>query len=662
MHQPPAVAGSVRWRDSLRTRIALWSGLLNLALVLLVTLATAWFAHRAILADTRRNVRATTQEAAHRLEGAMVPITITTDGLSGLASQSTLEPEALATVLRNMVRATPWATGGLLALEPAEPDGPGFARYIAVQGPDRDFVADGYDFRAQPWYRRTLASPTGWWSEPYLHQTAGGVWMVTYNQPLRASGRGAPNKGMISLDLPVDALLEQIDTLAHLPGWQVSLVAPEGTLALRSDADPDSELPPATTLSDYIEAQGRTDLLAASAATRLRQSLNYSHADPHGDHTLFSVVEPIGDSGWSLLVTQSHALDAARLKQALSLVAATGALLALLSTLFVLRLARRVSHPVEALAASAAELAQGQYDSPVPHTRRHDEVGLLARTLEHARTSIQQQLAEIEEMGAARQKLESELSIARDIQQAMLPQNRVIDREDAHLEAHAMLEPAKAVGGDFYTFIERGEGELWFVIGDVSDKGVPAALFMARAVTVLEVAAHAAATPRAALAEASRRLVEGNTTCMFATVLCGRIDVRSGDCMLASAGHDPAVLLHPDGATELLDFPSGPPLGFEVSEDFPLWRGRLSPGTTLLAYTDGVTEAFNPSNEAYGSERLLARVRPDYSAEDQCQRLIAEVHGFAYPAPQSDDITVLAIRLCQDHSADPVSARGAAPC
>lgn len=658
LHPSRTADGSVHWRDSLRTRIALWSGLLNLVLVLLVTLATAIFAHRAILSDTRRNVRATTQEAAQRLKSAMVPITITTDGLSGLASQSTLEPEDLATVLRKMVQATPGATGGMLALEPTEPDAPGFARYIPVQGAGRDFVEEGYDVRAQPWYQRTLASPAGWWSEPYLHNGAGDVWMVTYNQPLRASGRGAPNRGMISLDLPVDALLDQIYALANLPGWEVGLVAPEGTLALHSDPG----LPPATALLDYIETHGRNDLLPASDAARLRQSLNYSHSDPRADDKLFSVIEPIGDSGWSLLVTQSHALDAERLRQTLLLVAATGALLALLSTLFILRLARRISHPVEALATSTADLAQGHYDTPVPHVRRRDEVGLMARTLEHARTSIQKQLAEIEDMGAARQKLESELSIARDIQFAMLPQNRVIDRENAHLEAHAMLEPAKAVGGDFYTFIERGKGELWFIIGDVSDKGVPAALFMARAVTVLEVAAHAAATPSEALAEASQKLVEGNTTCMFATVLCGRIDVRTGDCMLASAAHDAPLLLHADGRVELMEFASGPPLGFEVSEDFPVWRGRLPPGTTLLAYTDGVTEAFDPENEPYGMERLLAQASPDQSAEEQCQRLIAEVHGFVYPAPQSDDITVLAIRLYRDLPAGSVSTRGAAPC
>ena len=289
-------------------------------------------------------------------------------------------------------------------------------------------------------------------------------------------------------------------------------------------------------------------------------------------------------------------------------------LLALLSTLVVRRLAKRISRPVEHLAESTTRLARGQYDWPVPHTGRSDEVGRMARTLEHARTSIQQQLLEIGEMGAARQKLQSELSIARDIQYAMLSPPRLIERGRARLQAHALLEPAKEVGGDFYSFIERGDsggdGELWFAIGDVSDKGVPAALFMARAVTVLEVAAHASASPDRVLAEASRRLVEGNDTCMFATVLCGHVDVRSGRCTLASAGHDPPLLLHADGRVEMLAVAAGPPLGFEVSEKFPFWHGTLEPGASLLAYTDGVTEAFDPADEAYGSERLLAAVAP----------------------------------------------------
>ena len=638
-----APADAVRWRGSLRTRIALWSGVINVALVLLITAVTAWFARDLILDDAKQDTRASAQEAAQRVDNVMRTVAITTSGLSDLAANSRMDAADLTATLRAMIKATPGAAGGLLVLEPRGAGEKPVARYIALDGRDRDFIADGYDYRAQAWYQRTLSSPGGWWSEPYLNQTAGQVWMVTYNLPLRPAGRGGDTRGMVSLDLPVDALTGPVETLAHLPGWRVTVVAPGGLVALH----PQPGVALKQTLDGFIRSQGRTDLTGAAAAIRLRQSMDYLHTDAQTGERRYSVVEPVGDSGWSLIVSQSYGLILARVEQPLGLLAALGALLALASMLVVRRLAKFISRPVEHLADSTTRFARGQYDWPVPHTGRNDEVGRMARTLEHARTSIQQQLVEIGEMGAARQKLESELSIARDIQHAMLSPARMIDRGDAHLEAHAVLEAAKAVGGDFYSFIERGDGELWFAIGDVSDKGVPAALFMARTVTVLEVAAHTSASPAEVLAEASRRLVEGNDTCMFATVLCGHIDVRTGQCTLANAGHDSPLLLHADGRVEMIAVQAGPPLGFEVSSEFPLWHGRLEPGASLMAYTDGVTEAFNPGNEAYGNERLLAVVRPSYSAQDNCRHLVAEVHRFAGTAPQSDDITVLAIRLSQ---------------
>lgn len=637
---PRDVAGAVHWRRSLRTRIALWAGLVNVLLLLLLVVATAWFARRLIFDDARRDTHATAQEAAERLDNALHVVTITTHGISDLVANARLSPDELTTTLRAMVKATPGCVGGLLILEPRTRTDAPFARYIAADGRDHDFIAEGYAFRDQGWYQRTVASPTGWWSEPYLNRTAGDVWMVTYNMPLREPGRRAHTRGMVSLDLPLSRVTGLVESLAALPGWRVTLVAPAGTLALNPEVGVERQ----ETLDDYIQRRGRSDLQRAATAVRMRQPLQHTHTDAVTGEQRYTVVAPIGQSGWSLLVAQSYALVIARLNQALLMLAAVGALLALLCMLVVRKLAKHISLPVEGLSASAAQLAQGDYDTPVPYQARHDEVGQMARTLQHARDSIQQQLVEIEDMTAARQKLESELSIARDIQQAMLPPGRVIDRAHTHLEAYARLEPAKAVGGDFYCFIETTPDELWFAIGDVSDKGVPAALFMARAVTVLEVAASSHRHPQRVLAEASRRLVEGNETCMFATVLCGRVDVLSGDCTLASAGHDAPLLLHADGRHEVLPVQPGPPLGFEVSDDFTVWNGRVPAGATLLAYTDGVTEAFDPADVAFGLERLRDALRAGNTAREQCEHLIAQVHAFTEPAPQSDDITVLAIR------------------
>jgi phosphoserine phosphatase RsbU/P len=122
------------------------------------------------------------------------------------------------------------------------------------------------------------------------------------------------------------------------------------------------------------------------------------------------------------------------------------------------------------------------------------------------------------------------------------------------------------------------------------------------------------------------------------------VDVRSGACVLASAGHDAPLLLRADGRHEVLPVQPGPPLGFEVGDAFPLWSGQLPAGATLLAWTDGITEAFDGGNVAFGAERIPGALRPGATAREQCEALIADVHAFTDPAPQSDDITVLAIR------------------
>ena len=637
--QPPRE--SVRWHESLRTRIALWSGLTTLLFLLGVTLATAWYLRREILDSAQRDNRATASEAAERLDNSLRTLTIATGNLAQLVSRTPLDHEQLRQAQAAVLDSIPGAAGTLLIVEASTPDGQAYARYMGPRG-ERDFLADGYDFRIQPWYRRTQATHAGWWSEPYLNETAGQVRMATYNVPLRSMGNG-----MASLDIPVDDLVAPIETLAHLPGMRVTLLAPQGTIALSTIPEARAQ----ETFEGFIARAGRDDLAGIAQAVRARRPAFLAHRDDTSGRLRYTAVEPVGDTGWVLLVGQSYDLVMARFNHALLVLVGVSLVLALLGTLLVRRIGKQVSRPVEDLSRSAVEAIGGGADVPLTQQDRRDEVGVLARTLERARHSIRQQMREIEQLGAARQKLESELSIARDIQLAMLPQGRTIDRGREHLEAQALLEPAKAVGGDFYNFIERGSGELWFVIGDVSDKGVPAALFMARAVTVLEVAIQTAATPAQALVEGSRRLVQGNDTCMFATVLCGRIDVHGGALSLASAGHETPLLVTRDGRVLPLPVENGPPLGLEPSEDFALWEGLLAPGDCLVAFTDGVTEAFNRAEEAYGGERLerlLASLAASTGAAEACACVLADVHRFVADAPPSDDTTILAVSRSHD--------------
>jgi sigma-B regulation protein RsbU (phosphoserine phosphatase) len=632
----------VPWRDSLRTRLMLWFGALVAALLVAGFGTTYVLTQRQIVAEAEVRTRFEARQASERLAAAMGSVRITGEGLVGLYNGLGLQRDGLIQALNAMLEADASAVGGLVALEPGVlDDGRPMAYYGGVErrgSVDRDLAAEGYDVRVQSWYQRTLAASRPWWSEPYFNETAGGVWMVTLNLPLRDPQGTAI--GMVSLDVPVRRLSELLDSVRQVPGQRPALMTPGGTLAVH----PDPGIALNHTLASYMQQAGRTDLAPIEAARAAQQPLQLTHTLPTGE-TRFSVLTPVADTGWTLQLSLSHEVileDLRRLGRwlAVGALVATGVL-----AILVRRLARRITVPLSELTGSAGHFAIGEFEWPVPHDTRGDEVGVMARALERARDSIRGQLTEIAGMARERQKLESELDIAREIQQAMLPPGKRYEGLGLRAEVHAMLQPAKAVGGDFYNHFDQGDGRLWFLIGDVSDKGVPAALFMARTMTVLEVAAQLAGSPELALAEAARHLVEGNDTCMFATVLCGHVDLGNGELVLASAGHDAPVLLRGDGTRTLLSFEGGGPLGFEADVAFPLWTGRLAAGDTLLLYTDGVTEAFDPDDQPFGEERMLAALDPARSARAQCEALVAAAHAYAGKAPQSDDITVLALRL-----------------
>lgn len=631
----------VPWRHSLRTRLMLWFGALVGALLVLGFGVAYAVAQRSLVAEAEARTRFEARQASDRLLATMSSVRISAEGIAGLRQRLVLERDEWIQAMEAIVAADGTAVGGLLALEPGVlPDGEPLGYYVGSDElgiPDRDMLADGYDLRGQSWYQATLAAQGPWWSDPYFNETAGGTWMTTLNLPLRdGTGRAL---GMVSLDVPVRRLNELLDPLRAVPGQLPTLLSPGGAIAVHSDPGIALTLD----LPTFIRERGRQDLVPIAEAHALRQPLELEHVLPGTGERRYSVLTPIGSTGWSFKLALSHDAILADLRRQGLWLALGAAFATLVVAVLVRRLAKRITVPLSELTGSAGHFAVGEYDWPVPHDTRGDEVGVMARALERARDSIRFQLGEIADMASERQKLESELDIARDIQLAMLPPPRTVRHGGREATLGALLKPAKAVGGDFYTFFDTDDGQLWFVIGDVSDKGVPAALFMARTVTVLEVAARLGGSPARALAESARHLVEGNDTCMFATVACGKLDLDTGALEIASAGHEPPVLVRRSGAPAWLPVPGGPPLGFEAEAEFETWTGRLEPGDGLVLYTDGVTEAFNLANEPFGEERLLEALAGAGQPGPTCEKLLAAVQAHAGTAPQSDDITLLAI-------------------
>jgi len=651
----PAPAARLTWRNSLRTRLLLWSGLSQMALCALLLGLFYLAARAAILANAQTEAESLALQASRSLNETLGSVQVSARVLELSGAAIGRQPFNLRSLLRATVLGDDNIDGAMLVLahDALGPGTPGFTWYLRRDGGQRLREMSEADLRYDPeqqwWYERTVTGGAAWWSEPYRNTNTAAEDFVTYNVPLRRPGdspRARPI-GMVSADLPVARLRRMLATLPHDAGVEALLLSPQSRVVVSTrDAALEGH-----TLEQLVGDQ-RADLAPLRTALRgLGQNdkpLVFRHRAR--EQSLYTVAVPVEDSGWHIALSVSRDYVLARLNR----VAVWLALGALLGTALAWWIGRRISRnvagPIEDLSGSAQGFKQGQFQQPLPHTERDDEVGVLARALDSARHSIRDQMMEIETLATERQRLESELSIARDIQTAMLPVGRIIEGHRAIVEVGARLQPAQLVGGDFYQFSEVQPGMLWFAVGDVSDKGLPAALFMARATSVLEISARAARPVDEVLRAAARRLAENNDTCMFTSVLCGRVDVETGEFWMASAGHEPPLRLCANGHVETVAMETGSVLGIEADLRFPVLHGTLSRGETLVLFTDGVSEAFDGDNHAFGRSGLRQALQAGLSAQAQCDHVLEQVHLHAGDAAQSDDITLLAIRLPEDHT------------
>ncbi|MBS1169976.1 MAG: serine phosphatase [Burkholderiaceae bacterium] len=244
----------------------------------------------------------------------------------------------------------------------------------------------------------------------------------------------------------------------------------------------------------------------------------------------------------------------------------------------------------------------------------------------------------------ARERIQSELNVATDIQASLLPRLFPAFPERPEFDIYALMEPAKEVGGDFYDFFFIDDTHLCFLVADVSDKGVPAALYMMVAKTLLKSEGQRLGEPEQMLASVNNTLATDNDRCMFVTVLCAILNTRTGEVRIANAGHNPPLLIDSQGV-RYLQPKAGIVLGPMADVSYEAEKLVLQPGDTLFLYTDGVTEAKNREDDLYGEERLLQalRQRPDDDVARMIHYVSAEVTKFAAGAPQSDDVTMLAI-------------------
>ncbi len=300
---------------------------------------------------------------------------------------------------------------------------------------------------------------------------------------------------------------------------------------------------------------------------------------------------------------------------------------------------RTILSPMQRLIGTIDVLADGQLAAQVPFSTRRDELGDVARALEHFReNAIEKERLEKQE--------QDDLVFARRIQLASVPRRFPAYPDRPELDVAGRLAPTRAVGGDFFDFYFIDSQRLALSIGDASGKGIASAMFVSVARAALKSEGSKTVDPALCLREANRLIASDNEEMMFMTTFYGILDLATGDLTYANAGHLPPYLLqHGQGVTAMA-ITAGVPLGVLEEYAFEPLHRRLAPGDAIVLYTDGVTEAADPHDDLFGEPRLEATLagHHDDSCEAVVERLFTTVHAFANGAPQADDIAVLAVR------------------
>ncbi len=265
---------------------------------------------------------------------------------------------------------------------------------------------------------------------------------------------------------------------------------------------------------------------------------------------------------------------------------------------------------------------------------RNDEIGDLARAFSTLVSSLEQNVG-------ARVAVEGELNVAADIQRSLLPLTFPTPPDIFEFKLHAKLVPAKEVGGDFYDFGEIDEYHWFFLVGDVSGKGVPAALFMAASKTLIRSGAMSGEPLDELLTRINAEIQVGNAEFMFATVWIGILDLRTGRVVFVNAGHNPPLIHRADGTKEYIQEAHGPFIGPVPGITYTTGALTLGAGDRMTVYSDGVTEAMDPDGDLYGEDRLEALELP-VAASDATEAIVDSVLAWEQ-GNRSDDVTVLVL-------------------
>ena len=639
-------------RRKLSVRVSLWV-VLFAAIIFNVALGFLFYqAREAVRQEAVSRATTILDKTSLRVEGILNRVEVASNMTKWLVQRHPDKADSMFVYSRGLLLNNPDFYNCSIAFEPYyfKDKGRYFSAYTKHIGDSIRTIqggSDNYQYFFADWYLMPQLLEKPCWTEPYMDLdvvTNTSEMVTSYCQSIK--DKQGQLIGIINISLSLNWLSQTISAVKPYPNSYSIMIGRGGTYFVHPDT---TKITRQTIFTQTLE-QPDTALTALGYAMQ-RGEEGVKHMNIGGKDS-YVFYKPLGQTGCSMAIVcpESDIFSGFdRLRRTIMTIVTVGLLLMLY---FFIRIITRELKPLQRLAHEAETIASGQFDAVLPDFQRIDEIGQLSHSFGNMQQSLVKYIEELKNTTAQKASIESDLRIASGIQMGMLPEKFPTkdDRDDVQL--YASLTPAKEVGGDLFDFYFRDE-KLFFCIGDVSGKGVPASLFMAVTRSTFRTVSAHESMPDRIVTMMNKTIADMNKNHMFVTLFVGVLDLPTGRLRYSNAGHD-APLLVGAGVGEL---PCDPniPVGFMPEWKYSLQEAHIFTGTTIFLFTDGLTEAMDADQNQFQMERVndvaaQALANQQQEPRQLIARMTGAVHQFVGNAEQSDDLTMMAIQYIKQQS------------
>lgn len=608
--------------------------ILIVAIIFVVGLVVVGITSNNLIAEEAENsTRAILHGTISDFEMPLTEVEISTRTVAALMVTTT-EVDIAEQIIQQTVALDSLICAGAVMVPTAE--GPAVLySYEDSNGTVRSFRQKG-GWADDSWASRCMAAAQKYrrpfWAPPYMAEGDRRMLVTSYCLPMfRNEGGDSTLIGIVTSELPIEWMETRCENLKPYNNSMTTVVCGDKLVGI-TDTNIIAQIKQAIEQNEDLRAL-EEDLKKGKDSIRRFWS---------GSKLNFVVFGPL-HNGWMVSITCPYKEVLMRSSKMHVNLIIIGILGIVLLYFVCRRTIKRMTRPITELSDAALQMAQGDFKASLPEIKSQDEMKHLRDSFIFMQNSITDYINELKTTTAANERMESELNVARNIQMGMLNRNYPDN-------LHAMLVPAKEVGGDLYDFVLR-DRSLYFAVGDVSGKGVPASLMMAITRAALRFVASIDQPINTIVSRINNSVTDSNSNNMFVTLFVGRINLDNGHMEYCNAGHNPIIIIPPHSEPYFLKAKANLAIG--IFEDFPYEAETIdiAPGTRIIAYTDGINEAERADKSLFGNQRLLdwasapkARDR-SLSEKDIVEDLYATVKEFVGDNPQNDDITILSFSL-----------------